>query len=126
MKAWFWCPCCQRAFQGEVPDARKSARHEWLSSVGVSMAFTVECPFDDCRATVRCVMSWPTVRKWAEIAFGAALPAVPVEGRAYAVPPEEDLDEAEAVPACGEREAAPDADLDEIGAVSAREERADE
>jgi len=32
-------------------------------------------------------MTWPTVRKWAQISYGAALPAVPVSGQTYEMPP---------------------------------------
>ena len=86
MKVWFWCPCCQRAFQGDVPEPRpRGSRSPGV--VGISEVFTVGCPFEDCRATARCIMSWPTVRKWAEISYGASLPTVPVSGQTYEMPP---------------------------------------
>jgi len=86
MKAWYWCPSCQRAFQGEAATPRRSPLAELLTELGVREPAPIDCPFEDCRATARLVMTWASLRRWVQIAGAGRLPIVPVEGERYEPP----------------------------------------
>lgn len=91
MRAWYWCPRCQRAFCGNVPGVPRSPLSDLLTVLGALEPPSVNCPFPDCGATARVVMTWAHVRKWAEKERRKALPAVPAAGQRYELPPSRQL-----------------------------------
>lgn len=84
MKAWCWCPYCQRAFEGEVaflPDGGAEAQ-----KAGAALMVLTDCPFDGCSASASQMLAWSMVRQWAGIFYAADFPAEPVRGELYELP----------------------------------------
>ncbi|MFW6161159.1 MAG: hypothetical protein ACODAJ_00220 [Planctomycetota bacterium] len=86
MKVWYWCPSCYRAFLAEASEPERGALRGLLTDLGTLRPSPVDCPYSDCGATARVVMTWQAARRWAAVEYGQQLPAIPVPGQAYEVP----------------------------------------
>lgn len=86
MQTWYWCPSCERAFQAEPADHARSPLTELLTSLGICEPSPTDCPTEGCGARASSIKTWLSLRKWAAMAGGPTLPAVPVAGERYATP----------------------------------------
>ncbi len=84
---WFWCPCCQRAFHVDNCTDYTAKHAGPLRANPVTRPSPANCPFDDCGAPARCMMTWLAVRQWARTIYQREFPARPEHGRAYEMPP---------------------------------------
>ena len=83
---WLWCPCCERAFKSATPDGWNARQKDRPGEMGFSDPLPTPCPFADCRADGRLIISWEALRAWAEKVSGVTLPERPRQGHQYKLP----------------------------------------
>jgi len=87
LKAWFWCPNCERAFNGDVTTEGDLPAFTVIGFYRTSCPFCdVETSSCDARISSRCVMTWLAMKSFAKRSYGVELPVNPVHGERYSLP----------------------------------------